>query len=148
MWLKQAEKLTPFTFTFTSRVLNWYNDYADPPPYGTNNLEATFTIDPNHEETVESSVAMTSVPDLDNGHSNCRHFYGKFYASYQNEVLSVKQWWNRVCGSQGMTAPVLFHPGGDIQGSTDFDSTVRTKYSFDVKYGSETAGGSYCAAVH
>lgn len=147
--LRPAEKLTPFTFTFTIRVLDWYDDYADPPPHGTNGLTATFTIDPNHEDTVGCPVIMTQQPSLDNGHSNCRHFYGKFYAKYQAEVLSVYQWWNRVCGSQGNTPTVEFHPGGDTEGSTDFDSTVRTKYSIDVTYGSEGyTGREYCSAMH
>ena len=88
---------------------------------------------------------MTQEPALDNGHSNCRHFYGKFYASYQNEELSVHQWWNQVCGSQGTTTLVTFHPGGDTKGSTDFDDTVCTKYSFTVKYRSESNNQFYCA---
>ena len=143
-WIKPAEKVTPFTFTFNIRVLNKYDHYADPPPSGTNNLVATFTIDPNHEDTVSAAVKMTQEPHLDNGHANCRHFYGIFHASYQAEVLSVSQWWNRVCGSKGTTSSITFHPGGDTGGSEDFDNIVRTVYSIDVKYGSSTDQLNYC----
>jgi len=147
--LRPAEKLTAFTFTFNISVLNWYDNYADPPPYGTNGLIATFTIDPNHEDTVGTAVTMTSQPHLDDGHSNCRHFYGTFHANYQAGVLSVHQYWNRICGSSGSTPTVKFYPGGDTEGSTDYDETLRTKYSINVIYGSESyTGPEYCTAMH
>ena len=43
----------------------------------------------------------------------------------------------------------FFHPGGDTEGSTDFDDTVRTKYSFTVKYDMtyKTNNQFYCAAL-
>ena len=133
-WLKPAEALTAFTFQFNIRVLNWYDDYQDPPPYGTNNLKGNFKIDPNRENT-EQTITWATKPQIDNGHANCRHFYGHFLASYKDAQLSVSQIWSRVCGSSDKTVgPVVFYPGGDNSGTTDYDDTVRTAYSFTVKY--------------
>ena len=145
-WLKPAEALTPFEFTFTIRVLNWYDDYSDPPPYGTNGQTGTFTIDPNHEDT-GNEIVWAIQPQIDDGHSNCRHFYGNFHASYKTEELFVWQTWTRVCGSSATTEKVTFYPGGDNKGTADYDGTVRTVYSFVVTYQDQcTETDGFCAA--
>lgn len=145
-WLKPAEALTSFTFTFKIRVLNWYDDYADPPPYGTNGLTGSFTINPNYQDTINQAIEWATKPQIDNGHSNCRHFYGNFYASYQADTLTVWQVWNRVCGSYNQkTSTVIFQPGGDNEGTTDYDDTVRTIYSFSVTYAAKASHDSIIA---
>ena len=145
-WLKPAEALTPFSFTFTIRVLNWYDDYSDPPPYGTNGQTGTFTIDPNHEDT-GNEIVWAIQPQIDDGHSNCRHFYGNFHASYKTEELFVWQTWTRVCGSDATTEKVTFHPEGYTDGTADYDGTVRTVYSFVVTYQVQcTETDGFCAA--
>jgi len=137
-WLKPAEALTAFTFAFTIRVLNWYDDYADPPPSGTNGLKGSFTINPNYQDTVNQEIVWNTKPQIDDGHSNCRHFYGNFFASFKNDTLNVWQIWNRVCGSSNEHTETLpFQPGGDSGGTTDYDDTVRTIYSFEVTYASD-----------
>lgn len=133
-YLRPAEKVTPFVFHFNIRVLTDYDNYEDPPPSGTNGATGSFIIDPNHEDTVSNEKEWPTQPQLDNGHSNCRHFYGKFYASYKANVLYVWQWWNRVCGAETTTSKVAYYPGGNPGGTSDYDDTVRTVFSFRVEY--------------
>ena len=133
-YLRPAEKVTPFTFKFNIRVLNYYDDYHDPPPYGTHGVTGSFKINPNREDTVNSEIQWNTQPKLDNGHSNCRHFNGKFFVSYKANVLYVWQWWNRVCGDEATTGRVGYYPGGDPGGTSDYDGTVRTVFSFTVDY--------------
>ncbi len=131
-YLKPAKALTPFTFVFSIKVTSSYDDYNSYD--GATDLTGKeFRIDPNYEDT-ENKIEWAINPGLDNGHSNCRHFYGHFYAEYQTNILSVWMNWIRVCGSKKDTGKTTFHPGGDSTGSIDYDGTVRTEFSFDVKY--------------
>ena len=133
--LRPAEKVTPFTFNFEIRVLNDYDKYRDPPRVGTKNETGSFPINPNRQDTLNSEIQWNTQPQLDNGHSNCRHFYGKFYASYKANVLYVWQVWNRVCGGKNKkTKKVKYHPGGNSDGTSDYARTVRTAFSFTVDY--------------
>merc|ERR1712157_130888 len=97
-------------------------------------------IDPNHQDTERAPINWEGPLSLDNGHANCRHFFGTFKANYQDEKLKVWQWWKRVCGPEGTCDAAAFQPGGDMHGSADFDARVRTKYSFAVTYGKYAAG--------
>jgi len=129
-WLRPAEALTSFVFTFTIRVLNKYDHWADPPPKGTRGLIATFTIDPNHEDT-SKDIPWTKTPQIDNGHHGTHHYQGYFYASFKADVLTVCQYWNK---HKRWTPNVLFHPGGDSGAKVYYDNSVATVYTFTVTY--------------
>lgn len=55
-------------------------------------------------------------------------------------MLYVWQTWSRVCGHSNVdTEIVSFHPGLIMEGTIDYDNTVRTAFSFNVTYSDPSA---------
>lgn len=126
--------LVPFTITIQAVVSSSYDAYTPKETY-----TLTLKIDPNNMP----SRTVTASIEIDNHHSNCRHFYGPLSATYTDGTdgdgktavlpqLSVSTRLNRVCGSVGSSNLVTFTPGGSMTGQLIYDNTIHVDLTVNV----------------
>jgi len=130
-----ALKLHPFKFTINASVASDYDSYRPITFY-----KITLKVDPNEKISV-----IDFVTDVDNDHSNCRHFHGHLHAKYTDggqgkdgtaikPTISFSNWRDRTCGGTGWSNTVTF--SGDLKGSCELNyiDTVRTNIEFEVAF--------------
>lgn len=125
--LKPALKLVPIHFSIDIAVSSDYDDYVP------NNKQ-------HHEMTINPSLPQNQTKyllHLDNGHSNCRHFYGDLTIEYVDSgefpELHFDSRWTRVCGSKGnSTSFILKSSSEGGKGTLEYDNTIRVDISVSV----------------
>jgi hypothetical protein len=128
-----ALKLHPFKFSIAAAVASSYDGYSPAMYYA-----LTVKVDPNAKIAV-----VETVIDVDNDHSNCRHFHGHLHAKYTDggqgkdgavikPTLTFSNWWDRTCGKTGWSNVVSFNSGTDEKCILDYNDTVRTNIHFTL----------------
>lgn len=131
-----ALKLKPFTFKVDLSVASDYDDYRPIAWY-----TMTLKVDPNEKISV-----IEPVIDIDNYHSNCRHFHGHQHVRYTDggqgkdgSIIKPKiefvTWWDRTCGSTGWSNSLTYTEDLKNDGQLDYNNTVRVKFTFEVSFG-------------
>merc|ERR1740138_448627 len=134
-WLMPAEALSAFTFHFYGAVASSHDHWST--RKGTHFSNVELTVDPNRMN-VNQKIWMKAEPRLDNGHGNCRHYFGTFYAYYQAGKLNVYQKWHHRCHAHDHTTSTqTFLPGGSQSAQEQWDA-VRAEYHFTVSYENRT----------
>jgi hypothetical protein len=130
-----ALKLHPFTFKIEAKVSTSYSDYRVVEMHNRN-----IRVFPYEKFSV-----IEDVVDVDNHHSNCRHFYGHQHSKYTDGAqgkegtairpsLSFNTWWNRVCGSAGWSNTETFNSGLNGKCQLNYNDTVRVDIKWDVVF--------------
>jgi hypothetical protein len=133
--IMQALKLHPFTFKIEAKVSSDYDSYS---PVETHNR--TIRVFPYEKFSV-----IEDIVDVDNHHSNCRHFYGHQHCKYTDgaqgqegtairPVLTFNTWWNRVCGGTGWSNTESFKSGLKGECQLDYNNTVRVNIKWEVVF--------------
>ncbi|QEC78228.1 hypothetical protein [Mucilaginibacter ginsenosidivorax] len=131
-----ALKLHPFKFNIKASVASSYDGYSPAMFY-----TLTVKVDPN-----EKIAIVETVIDVDNDHSNCRHFHGHLHAKYTDggqgkdgtvvkPTLAFSNWWDRTCGSTGWSNTVTFDSGTKEKCELNYNDTVRTNIEFELASG-------------
>lgn len=130
-----ALKLHPFTFKIEAKVSSDYDNYHPVQMHS-----RTIRVFPYDKFSV-----IEDVFDVDNHHSNCRHFHGHQHCKYTDgaqgkdgsiirPTLTFNTWWDRTCGSTGWSNTVDFDGGrsGDCQ--LNYNNTVRVDIKWSVVF--------------
>ncbi len=130
-----ALKLHPFTFKIEAKVSSDYDNYR---PVETHNRN--IRINPYDKFSV-----IEDVFDIDNHHSNCRHFHGHQHDKYTDgaqgkegsiirPTLTFNTWWDRTCGSTGWSNTVNFNSGLSGECQLNYSDTVRVDIKWSVVF--------------
>jgi len=131
-----ALKIIPFRFIISLDVASDYDGYHPVAFY-----DMLLKVDPN-----ENISTVEQVIDVDNHHSNCRHFHGHQHALYTDgsqgrDGTVVKPridfftWWDRTCGSTGFSNRVSFTDDVENHCQLDYNSTVRVRLKYRIVFG-------------
>jgi hypothetical protein len=131
-----ALKIYPFTFNISLDVASDYDDYRPVAEY-----KMTLKVDPNERISV-----IDNAIDIDNMHSNCRHFHGHQHAKYTDGAqgkdgaiikpkIEFRTWWDRTCGSTGWSNPATFTEDLTNSCQLDYNDTVRVRLKYTVTFG-------------
>jgi hypothetical protein len=127
-------ELAPYTYDIEARVSSAYDDYVPLKIY-----HFKLEVDPKSDKP-----KFEKLINIDNQHSNCKHYRGIQHAVYTRGYETVNgliiapkleffTYWNRACGSEGFSNRVTF--SGETQRSAcqlDRDNTVRVRITFSV----------------